>query len=87
MLSYEIKMVIYVVCCNALFLSSYREICGLSFADKGCVLRIVGRNGMAYEVNTETGQLLKEFKVSKKSITSLAFSHGEYLFHLELGSL
>ncbi|WVZ22147.1 hypothetical protein V8G54_000691 [Vigna mungo] len=51
------------------------EICGLSFANKGHVLRIVGRNGMAYEVNTETGQLLKEFKVSKKSITSLAFSH------------
>ncbi|XP_014515736.1 WD repeat-containing protein 43 isoform X2 [Vigna radiata var. radiata] len=53
------------------------EICGLSFANKGHVLRIVGRNGMAYEVNTETGQLLKEFKVSKKSITSLAFSHDE----------
>ncbi|BAT98557.1 hypothetical protein LR48_Vigan406s012500 [Vigna angularis] len=53
------------------------EICGLSFANKGHVLRIVGRNGMAYEVNTETGQLLKEFKVSKKSITCLAFSHDE----------
>ncbi|ESW07725.1 hypothetical protein PHAVU_010G153600 [Phaseolus vulgaris] len=53
------------------------EICGLSFANNGCVLRIVGLNGMAYEVNTETGQLLKEFKVSKKSITSLAFSHDE----------
>ncbi|QCE02094.1 WD repeat-containing protein 43 [Vigna unguiculata] len=53
------------------------EICGLSFANKGRVLRIVGRNGMAYEVNSETGQLLKEFKVSKKSITSLAFSHDE----------
>ncbi|CAJ1951243.1 unnamed protein product [Sphenostylis stenocarpa] len=53
------------------------EICGLSFANKGRVLRIVGHNGMAREVNTETGELIKEFKVSKKSITSLAFSHDE----------
>ncbi|TKY64539.1 WD repeat-containing protein 43 [Spatholobus suberectus] len=52
-------------------------ICGLSFANKGCLLRIVGHNGMAYEVNTETGELLKEFKISKKSVTSLAFSHDE----------
>ncbi|KAG5149803.1 hypothetical protein JHK82_016684 [Glycine max] len=28
-------------------------------------------------VNTETGELLKEFKITKKSITSLAFSHDE----------
>ena len=68
-----------------MFSSSYREICGLSFANKGRVLRIVGRNGMAYEVNSETGQLLKEFKVSKKSITSLAFSHGEFFY--SIGSL
>ncbi|RDY04421.1 WD repeat-containing protein 43, partial [Mucuna pruriens] len=52
-------------------------ICGLSFANKGRLLRIVGNNGMAYEVNTETGELLKEFKISKKSITCLAFSHDE----------
>lgn len=50
---------------------------GLSFANKGCLLRIVGHSGMAYEVNTQTGEVLKEFKISKKSITSLAFSHDE----------
>ncbi|KAL2338126.1 hypothetical protein Fmac_012572 [Flemingia macrophylla] len=53
------------------------RICGLSFANEGHLLRIVGHNGIAYEVNTETGELLKEFKISKKSITSLAFSHDE----------
>ncbi|KAJ1413405.1 WD40/YVTN repeat-like-containing domain superfamily [Sesbania bispinosa] len=52
-------------------------VCGLSFADKGHLLRIVGHNGMAYEINTETGELSKEFRVSKKSISSLAFSHDE----------
>ena len=50
---------------------------GLSFANKGRLLHIVGHNGVAYGVNTETGELLKEFKITKKSITSLAFSHGE----------
>ncbi|RZB98009.1 WD repeat-containing protein 43-like isoform X2 [Glycine soja] len=52
-------------------------ICGLSFANKGRLLRIVGHNGVAYGVNTETGELLKEFKITKKSITSLAFSNDE----------
>ncbi|XP_061365055.1 uncharacterized protein LOC133308451 isoform X2 [Gastrolobium bilobum] len=52
-------------------------VCGLSFANKGHLLRIVGHNGMAYEINTETGELLKEFKISKKSISSLAFSQDE----------
>ncbi|KAG4963621.1 hypothetical protein JHK84_040704 [Glycine max] len=54
-----------------------KGICGLSFANKGCLLHIVGHNGVAYGVNTETGELLKEFKITKKSITSLAFSHDE----------
>ncbi|KAK7349149.1 hypothetical protein VNO77_06287 [Canavalia gladiata] len=52
-------------------------VCGLSFAQKGHLLRIAGQSGMAYEVNAETGELIKEFKVSKKSISSLAFSHDE----------
>ncbi|XP_027344525.1 WD repeat-containing protein 43-like isoform X2 [Abrus precatorius] len=52
-------------------------VCGLTFAQKGHILRIVGHNGMGYEVNTETGELLKEFKISKKSISSLSFSHDE----------
>ncbi|KAG4965861.1 hypothetical protein JHK85_040836 [Glycine max] len=52
-------------------------ICGLSFANKGRLLHIVGHNGVAYRVNTEIGELLKEFKITKKSIISLAFSHDE----------
>lgn len=53
------------------------EVCGLSFANKGRLVRIVGCNGMANEINTETGELLKEFRISKKSISSLAFSNDE----------
>ncbi|KAI5392521.1 uncharacterized protein LOC127107611 isoform X2 [Lathyrus oleraceus] len=52
-------------------------ICGLSFAKKGQLLCVVGHDGKAYEINSETGELLKEFRVSKKSISSLAFSHDE----------
>lgn len=33
---------------------------------------------MASEINTETGELLKEFRISKKTISYVAFSRGEY---------
>lgn len=59
-------------------LSSHRGVCGLSFANKGRLLHVVGHNGMASEINIKTGEVLKEFKISKKPISSLAFSHGEY---------
>ncbi|KAK7255280.1 hypothetical protein RIF29_28687 [Crotalaria pallida] len=52
-------------------------VCGLSFANKGRLLHVVGHKGMASEINIETGEVLKEFKISKKSISSLAFSHDE----------
>ncbi|OIW19882.1 hypothetical protein TanjilG_27273 [Lupinus angustifolius] len=52
-------------------------VCGLSFANKGSILHVVGHKGMAYEINIETGEVSKEFKISKKSISSLAFSHDE----------
>ncbi|XP_057454205.1 uncharacterized protein LOC130745828 isoform X2 [Lotus japonicus] len=52
-------------------------VCGLSFANKGRLLRIVGHNGMASEINTETGELLKEFRISKKTISYVAFSRDE----------
>ncbi|KAG4954470.1 hypothetical protein JHK87_040064 [Glycine soja] len=55
-----------------------KGICGLSFANKGRLLHIVGHNGVAYRVNTEIGELLKEFKITKKSIISLAFSHDQH---------
>lgn len=50
---------------------------GLSFADKGRRLRTVGSDGMASEMDTETGNIIKEFKASKKSISSSAFSLDE----------
>lgn len=56
---------------------AYRGVGGLLFAEKGHLLHVVGLNGMAFEINAETGELLKEFKISKKSISSLAFSPGE----------
>ncbi|CAL0325964.1 unnamed protein product [Lupinus luteus] len=52
-------------------------VCGLSFANKGHLLRVVGHKGTASEINIETGEVLKEFKFSKKSISSLAFSYDE----------
>ncbi|CAL0308779.1 unnamed protein product [Lupinus luteus] len=52
-------------------------VCGLSFANKGSLLHVVGHKGTASEINIETGEVLKEFKISKKSISSLAFSHDE----------
>lgn len=64
--------------CSYSSISSYSGICGLSFAKKGQLLCVVGHDGKAYEINSETGELLKEFRVSKKSISSLAFSHGVY---------
>ncbi|KAE9616132.1 hypothetical protein Lal_00017705 [Lupinus albus] len=52
-------------------------VCGLSFANKGPFLHVVGHKGAASEINIETGEVLKEFKISKKSISSVAFSHDE----------
>ncbi|KAL6569052.1 hypothetical protein OROGR_000777 [Orobanche gracilis] len=54
-----------------------RGVCGLSFANKGRLLHVVGHKGTASEINIETGEVLKEFKISKKSISSLAFSYYE----------
>ncbi|KAL0562022.1 hypothetical protein IC582_002470 [Cucumis melo] len=50
---------------------------GLSFANEGRRLHTVGSNGMASEMDTETGNIIKEFKASKKSISSSAFSLDE----------
>ncbi|KAI4355714.1 hypothetical protein L6164_004461 [Bauhinia variegata] len=52
-------------------------VAGLSFANKGRVLRIVGLNGIASEFDAKTGELLKEFKTSKKPVSYLAFSDDE----------
>ncbi|KAK2651521.1 hypothetical protein Ddye_011377 [Dipteronia dyeriana] len=47
---------------------------GLAFANKGRSLHVVGINGMVSELESQTGELLGEFKTSKKSISSSAFS-------------
>lgn len=52
-------------------------IAGLSFANKGRRLYTVGSNGMASEIKSETGEVIKEFRLSKKSISSSVCSCGE----------
>ncbi|KAF7814345.1 WD repeat-containing protein 43-like isoform X1 [Senna tora] len=59
---------------------------GLSFAKKGHLLRVVGQNGMASEISADTGEVLKEFKISKKSISCLAFSHDEKFLAIVVGT-
>ncbi|KAG8494765.1 hypothetical protein CXB51_012586 [Gossypium anomalum] len=55
-------------------------IAGLSFRNKGHSLYVIGSNGRASEMNSENGDLIREFKASKRSITSLTFSQdGKYL--------
>ena len=50
---------------------------GLSFANKGRILHVVGTNGMVSTLKSENGELIGEFKASKKPISSLAFSSGQ----------
>ncbi|KAL5575622.1 hypothetical protein UlMin_017321 [Ulmus minor] len=50
---------------------------GLSFTNKGRSLHVVGTNGVAHEMSSETGELVGEFKASKKPISTVAFSHDE----------
>lgn len=52
-------------------------IAGISFSNEGRKLCAVGSNGMASEIISETGELIKEFKVSKKSISSSVCSSDE----------
>ncbi|KAL1169218.1 hypothetical protein V6Z11_A05G133000 [Gossypium hirsutum] len=55
-------------------------IAGLSFRNKGHSLYVIGSNGKASEMNSENGDLIREFKAAKRSITSLTFSQdGKYL--------
>ncbi|KAA8541881.1 hypothetical protein F0562_023033 [Nyssa sinensis] len=48
-------------------------IAGLSFANRGRSLYTVGSNGMASEMNSVTGERVREFKVSKTVISSACF--------------
>ncbi|KAF8400123.1 hypothetical protein HHK36_013419 [Tetracentron sinense] len=49
----------------------------LSFANNGRSLHTVGTDGMASELDSETGELIGKFKVSKRPISSLALSCDE----------
>lgn len=51
---------------------------GLFFVGKGRRVNAVAANGLVLEMNSETGEVNKEFKVSKKSISSVAHSTGLY---------
>uniref|UniRef100_A0A5B6YPR2 Putative WD repeat-containing protein 43 n=1 Tax=Davidia involucrata TaxID=16924 RepID=A0A5B6YPR2_DAVIN len=53
-------------------------IAGLFFANRGRSLYIVGSNGMTSEMNSETGERVREFKASKTVISS-ACSCGNYV--------
>lgn len=55
---------------------------GLAFANKGRNLHVVGTNGMASEMKSETGEVIGEFKASKKPISSFAFLCEEKIFAL-----
>ncbi|MCD9560381.1 hypothetical protein HAX54_019007 [Datura stramonium] len=50
---------------------------GLFFVGKGRRIHAVAANGLVFEMNSETGEVIKEFKVSKKPISSVAHSTDE----------
>ncbi|KAJ9190074.1 hypothetical protein P3X46_001308 [Hevea brasiliensis] len=50
---------------------------GLAFVNKGHALHSIGTSGMASKMNSESGELIMEFKASKMPIASLAFSSDE----------
>lgn len=50
---------------------------GLFFVGKGRRIHAVAANGLVLEMNSETGEVIKEFKVSKKPISSVAHSTDE----------
>ncbi|KAK4350266.1 hypothetical protein RND71_029579 [Anisodus tanguticus] len=50
---------------------------GLFFAGEGRRIHAVAANGLVFEMNSETGEVIKEFKVSKKPISSVAHSTDE----------
>lgn len=51
---------------------------GLFFVGKGRRINAVAVNGLVLEINSETGEVIQEFKVSKKPISSVAHSTGLY---------
>ncbi|XP_052183706.1 uncharacterized protein LOC127795830 isoform X2 [Diospyros lotus] len=62
-------------------------ISGLSFTNGGRTLHMVSEEGMAYKMNSETGEVVKQFKVSKRHISSTATSHDEKALATALGKV
>lgn len=54
-------------------------IAGLSFANRGRILRTVGNDAIASEMNSESGELVRKFKVSKTHISSSALCDEQIL--------
>jgi U3 small nucleolar RNA-associated protein 5 len=54
-------------------------ISSISFANKGRKLYVVGSNGMASEIKSETGEVVKEHNISKKSICTSTCSSDEMI--------
>ncbi|XP_016459035.1 uncharacterized protein LOC107782652 isoform X2 [Nicotiana tabacum] len=50
---------------------------GLFFVDKARKIHAVAANGLVFEMNSDTGEVIKEFKVSKKPFSSVAHSTDE----------
>ncbi|XP_057514441.1 uncharacterized protein LOC130796154 isoform X3 [Actinidia eriantha] len=61
-------------------------IAGLCFTNRGRILLIVGNDGVAFEMNSVTGEVVKKFKVSKTRISSLAYCYDEKILALASGS-
>lgn len=60
------------------------RIAALSFANKGRKLCAISTDGTTCEMNSETGELLKEMKISKKLISSSVYFSGESSQHMVL---
>lgn len=52
----------------------YSGFVGLSFTNRGRILHTVGNDGIASEMNSESGEVVRKFKVSKTRISSSASS-------------
>lgn len=50
----------------------YSGIVGLSFTNRGRILHTVGNDGIASEMNSESGEVVRKFKVSKTHLSSSA---------------
>ncbi|KAG5537595.1 hypothetical protein RHGRI_024895 [Rhododendron griersonianum] len=64
----------------------YSGIVGLSFTNRGRILHTVGNDGIASEMNSESGEVVRTFKVSKTHISSSA-SCDEQLLAIASGKI